>query len=176
MSNFNTAIGAVGQFVAAHPELDASKVEYTVRTLLRFLKARKQTITLPNLEAAWKQLVEAVSAMKPETPETTTPEADDKIEEYRKQINSWSADEMREYCRDAEVLHAVESVLNAPKPKKAQPTPAPKAKASKPQLTAEELAVEKMSSQDMKRALLDPVKARGIERILAAAAAKRRAS
>ena len=171
MSNFNIAIGAVGQFVAAHPELEASKVEYTVQTLLRFLKAKKQTITLPNLEAAWKQLVEAVSAMKPEAVKA----GDDDVEGYRKQIESWSADEMREYCKDPEVLAAVEAVLSQPRPQKAQPAqPAPKAKATKPQLTAEELAVESMSADAFKKALQDPAKARGIERILAAAAAKRR--
>jgi hypothetical protein len=35
---FNDVLGVVGAFVAAHPELVPEKIEFTVATILRFLK------------------------------------------------------------------------------------------------------------------------------------------
>jgi hypothetical protein len=73
---------------------------------------------------------------------------------------------MREFCKNPEVLAAVESVLNAPRPKpKSAPKPAPKV-AVKPAKTAEEIAIDGLSADQFKKALLDPAKARGIERTL----------
>lgn len=170
-NNINSAMGAVGHFVAAHPEIAPDRVELTVQSILRWLKKQKREVTKASMDEAWNRIIDAVEAMRePESEEPVDPE----IETYRKQIDSWSAAEMKEHCKNPEVLAAVEAVLNTPKPKKETPKPAAKAKATKPQLTAEELTVEKMSADAMKRALQDPVKARGIERILAAAAAKRR--
>ena len=176
-NNFSNAMGAVGQFVAAHPELDPSKVEYTVQTILRYLKGKKLPVTLANLEAGWTQIVDAVSAMKPEV-EATVEAADPEIETYRKQIESWSADQLREYCKDPEISAAINAVLNSPRPQKIESPKVvpPKAKATKPVLTAEEQAVESLSADQMKKALRDPAKARGIENVLRGLAAKRRAS
>lgn len=169
-NNFSNAMGAVGAFVAAHPEIAPERVELTVSSILKFLKKKDRPVTKANMEDAWARIVDAVEAMRPEEPEAETPEQDAETEKFRQQISSWSSAEMKEFCKDPAVLAAVENVLNQPR-KKEQPKPAtPKAKVAKPVKTAEEQAIESMTADQFKAALSDPVKRRGIENTLAAAA------
>lgn len=179
MSNnntFNTAVGAVGQFVAAHPELDPKKVEYTVQTVLRFLKAKKLTITLENMNAAWESLLSAVAAMRPETePESATDElSPEKVAEYRKLIDSLTSAEMAEHLKDPETAEMFNKVLAMPRPKAVVPKVQKVETKSKIKLTPEELAVENLTSDQLKKILRDPAKAVRVNRILQGLEEKRR--
>ena len=87
-NKINDALGVVGAWVASHPELEPSKIEFTVATILRFLKKQKREITVSNMNAAFDQVCSAVEAMRPEEePEAeTTPEQDAETEKLVRQI------------------------------------------------------------------------------------------
>lgn len=175
-NNFSTAMGAVGQFVAAHPELDPAKLEYSIQTLLRYLKGKKLPVTLENLEAGWKQLVEAVSAMRPEEQPAATVTVDPEIESHRKWLESMSADQLKELLKDETVAKAANEIWARPRPKpKAVPKAAPKAPA-KIVLSAAEIAVNKMTADQYKKAMsgTDPKGRALIDEALAAEAKRAR--
>jgi len=169
MSKLNAALGVIGAWVASHPELAPEKIEFTVAAILKFLKKQKQDVTVATMDAAFDQICSAIEAMSEEESEAEQPrpEQDAELDGFVAQINSWSSDTMRENMKDPEVADAVERVLAAKAKQKPKPQPKPKSapKFKPPVRTAEEIAVEKMSSADMKRAI---AKGQGpaIERIL----------
>jgi hypothetical protein len=173
-NTLNDALGIIGVFVAAHPEIAPDRLELTVSSILRWLKKKGRPMTKASMEDAWARIVDAVEAMRPEEPEAETPEQEAETERLRKQIDSWSSDQMKEYCKDPAVLAAVENVLNQPRKKevpKSQPKPQPKPK-PKPPVKKDplEASIDRMSADDFKKTLQDPAKALGIERTLQAAA------
>lgn len=171
MSNKVNEAGVVGAFIVAHPEIPPDQLGYVIQSALRYLKKQKQDVTLPHMEWAVDRLKTAVDAMHPDAEE---PKHDAELDALVKQIDSWSSAEMREFCKDSAVAAAVEAVLSQPRPKKEEPKSQPKAEFKPPVRSAEEKAIEGMTSEQMKKAMLDPVKARGIENVLAAAAAPRK--
>lgn len=102
-----------------------------------------------------------------------TPE---QIAEMVKIIDSWSGSKFREIHEDPEYTEIIDYALSHPSVKKIayygetiQSKPVA-TKFTPPVRSAEEIAIEGMSADQMKLKLLDPVKARGINNTLAAAA------
>ncbi len=174
MTNVND-LAVVGAFVARHPEFAPELLENTLAVILQQTKIKKRKITLENLEQSWTEIVAELKATSPELFEKLkirTPEQDAETEKYRKQIESLSASEFKEYLKDEKIATAMNNVLDEPRPKKAEPKPAPVAPKPKPlERTAEEIAVESITSDQMKKAF---AKGQGsaIERILLGLAAK----
>lgn len=168
-------IGVVGKFVANHPEFAPELLEGTLSVIQQSVRTKRQKLTLENMEAAWAEIVAGLkTTLTPEELEKVTVKTDADVEKYREQINAWSSDEMREFCKDPAVLAAVEAVLSQPRSKKTAPAPEPKAEIKAPVKSAEEIAIDRMSADQFKAAIAKGgARARGIENTLADAAKRR---
>jgi hypothetical protein len=168
-NNFSNAMGAVGVFVAAHPEIAPERLELTISSICRWLKKKGRPVTKVSMDDAWASIISSIEALRPEEAAPETTEAEDaETEKFRQQIDSWSSAQMKEFCKDPAVAATVENVLNQPRtqPKKETPKPQPKAKVKPPVKDPLVAAIDKMTSDQMKKALQDPAKARGIENVL----------
>lgn len=125
---------------------------------MRYLKNQNLPVTLANANTAWARILETLDALDSEPAPAGYKITDKEVAELGKIIESWSSSEMRENMKDPEMAEAVEAVLAAKakqekaRAKKAKVQPKPQ-QPPKPPVAEDVAAIDKMSSEDMKRAL-----------------------
>ena len=173
MTKFNDALKVVAQWVSSH-DFEPETIEGNVKIVLDYLKKQNREITLESMNQALAEIKTMVRVHVLDVDaDAEDVDADAELDKFVKQIDSWSAETMRENMKDPEVADAVERVLaaKAKQKPKAKPVPKPQSKPVAPKRSAEEIAISKMSADELKRTLSkSPQIAAGIENTLQAAA------
>lgn len=168
--------------IAAFLQSDAGRairpenIERTVEAITRWLRAANLELNVSNMSKAWSAIQQTVLAVRPETVEVEVEDdmTDEEVTRYAAQIESWTSSELRENLKSPEIAAAIERVLDAKSKQKPKTKPVQKVSKPKPPArTAEEIAVLKLTSAQIKQiAAAGGAKAAGMERILQGLAAK----